>query len=150
MNSMYFSANDVESGLMTKLIDFLTLYTYDSEDTKVDIHIKPDDVGAFVVEWECCPWDNSFGGRFEFVDRDEFVTKEICYPDGTYEYCPEYDVDEAWSTWLSENPGWHKDDWGQWVNKEDETLMSICNGIKGCGCKNKVEKDEPTYLIDGE
>lgn len=72
-NSMYFSAEMVKAGEMTKFIDQLNALSYGKGSFYNDIHIKPEDAGAFVVEWVQVPWDHAYGGYFVFVGDDECV-----------------------------------------------------------------------------
>ena len=118
MNSMYFSEEDVKAGLMTKLIDYLCQYSYASGPRDFshynDIHIKPGDCGSFIVEWEQVPWSHEYGGNFQFVDEDEVVCKELVLPDKTVVYTPSPEEELAY--WLDMNPGWTKDDYGNWMH----------------------------------
>ena len=118
---MYFTKEDVEAGLMTKLIDYLCQYSYQcwSRDFALynDIHIKPDDCDAFVVEWEQRPWSGEYGGHFEFVGEEQVVCNEVIYPDGTSGYSPCSQEDEI-EIWLEDHPGWEKDEYGHWHKKD--------------------------------
>lgn len=117
MNSMYFSKEDVEAGLMSELINYLCKYSYESGPRDLahynDIHIIPEDCEAFVVEWEQRPWSRDYGGKFEYVDEGQVVCNEVEFPDKHFEYTPE-DPDEAINEWLEDNPAWEKDSWGHW------------------------------------
>jgi len=130
MNRMYFSKEDVEAGLMTKLINYLCQYSYQSGPKDFahynDIHIMPDDCEAFVVEWEQAPWSHNYGGHFEFVDEDQVVCNEVEFPDKHFEYTPE-NPNEAIKEWLADNPGWYKDECGQWQYSDqiDDFLKDI-------------------------
>jgi hypothetical protein len=127
---MYFSKEDVEAGLMTKLIEYLCNYSYQcwSRDFALynDIHIKPDDCDAFVVEWEQRPWSGEYGGHFEFVGEEQVVCNEVEFPDKHFEYTPE-DPDESIKEWLVDNPGWYKDECGHWQYSDqiDDFLKDI-------------------------
>ena len=118
---MYFTKEDVEAGLMTKLIDYLCQYSYQcwSRDFAHynDIHIKPDDCDAFVVEWEQRPWSGEYGGKFEYVGEEQVVCNEVIYPDGTSGYSPCSQEDEI-EIWLEYHPGWEKDEYGHWHYSE--------------------------------
>ena len=123
MNSMYFTGEDVKAGLMTQLIDYLCRYSYESEPRGHarynDIHIRPADCGAFVVEWVQAPWSSDYSGRFEYVSEDQVVCNEVEFPDGYFEYTPE-DEDIVIKEWLEDNPSWYRDEWGQWHERELE------------------------------
>jgi len=89
MNTQYFSKEMVERGELEELVRFLNKQAYSGqEDGKLfnDIHIVPDDCGAFLVEWEQVPFDRSYGGSFKFVETDEgeIVALEKKMPYGEY------------------------------------------------------------------
>lgn len=121
MNSMYFTEEDVKVGLMTQLIDYLCKYSYASGPREHchynDIHIRPDDCGSFVVEWEQAPWSGDCAGKFEFVGEEQVVCNEIIYPDGTSGYSPCSQEDEI-EIWLEDHPGWERDKYGHWHKKD--------------------------------
>jgi len=121
MNSMYFTKEDVKAGLMSKLVDYLCEYSYASGPRDFshynDIHIKPDDCEAFVVEWEQRPWSGDYAGKFEYVGEEQVVCNEIIYPDGTSGYSPCSQEDEI-EIWLEDHPGWRKDEYGHWHKVE--------------------------------
>ena len=121
VNSVYFSKEDVGNGLMAEFIATLCRHTYESENLMNDIHIKPADLGAFVVEWEQAPWDHDYGGKFEYVAEDQIICYDVELPDGTFIYTP--DKDEYLKEWLEENPGWEKDEWGRWRKKEGQDYI---------------------------
>lgn len=85
MNSMYFSKEDVEAGLMSELINYLCKYSYESGPRDLshynDIHIRPEDCGAFVVEWVQTPWSNDYGEKFICVPFDYEVEDESNFQD---------------------------------------------------------------------
>lgn len=90
VNHMYFSKEMVDSGEMTKLISLLCAQAYSKQDVDLalynDIRIRPEDCGAFRVEWVQLPWNEEFGGHFCYVDEDEVVCFMRRMPDETYEY----------------------------------------------------------------
>ena len=90
---MYFTDEDVKAGLMTELIDYLCKYSYESGPRDFahynDIHIRPEDCGAFVVEWEQAPWSGDYGGKFEYVGPEQVVCNEAEFSDKHFEYTPE-------------------------------------------------------------
>ena len=92
MNSMYFTKEDVDAGLMVELINYLCKYSYHSGPGDLahynDIHIKPVDCEAFVVEWEQTPWSQEYGGRFEFINEEQCICNKVIFPDHHYEYIP--------------------------------------------------------------
>ena len=73
-NSMYFPKEDIEKGLMQDFIAFLCRYSYASDsEIYIDIHIRPDDLGAFIIEWAQVPWSHEYGGGFEYVGEEQEV-----------------------------------------------------------------------------
>ena len=121
VNSVYFSREDVSKGLMAEFIAVLCRNTYESENLMNDIHIKPEDIGAFAVEWVQVPWDHSYGGKFEFVDEDQEVCDDLVLPDGSRDYTPDGEDYLKW--WLEENPGWEKEEWGHWHKNEESNYI---------------------------
>lgn len=123
MNSMYFTSEDVKSGLMTQFIEYLCMYSYKSGPIDHahynDIHIRPDDCGAFVVEWVQAPWSGEYDGKFEYVGEEQVVCNEVEFPDRHFEYTPE-DENVAIKEWLEDNPGWYRDEWGHWHERKLE------------------------------
>ena len=134
VNSMYFSEEAVANGELNKLLKYLMDYSYSDNDERkmmlyCDIHIKPEDCGAFVVEWTQEPWSNEFGDRggFEYVDCDQLVMREYSFPDNHYEYFEtDEQFNEALEEWLEENPGWHKHHtMNVWVHDDKEEFSAV-------------------------
>ena len=128
VNKMYFSEEAVKNGELQKLLDYLMNYSYSDNDERnmmlyCDIHIKPEDCGAFIVEWTQEPWSNEFGDRggFEYVDSDQLIMREYQFPDKHYDYFESDDeFEEVLKEWLAANPCWHKHDvMNVWVNEND-------------------------------
>ena len=118
MNSQYFSKEQIEAGEMQKLLDFLMSEAYGAGDHYNDIHIKPEDCGAFVVEWVQVPWDHQFGGHFELIEEDQVVMLERIFPDNHTELCyDEEDFNNRLKEFLEENPGWEMTSYGTWTNR---------------------------------
>ena len=129
MNSMYFNEKDINNGLLTAFITILNKLSYDSKTYYNDIHIKPEDCGAFSVEWSQEPWTGEYGGGFQYVDEDQEVCTDLEFPDGHFEYVPVGAEEDSIEGWLEENPGWRKNEYGRWVN-EEETIPSMHNIVK--------------------
>lgn len=64
MNSMYFDKNS--RGRMISLLELLLDMSYDDSGRYNDIHIKPEDCGAFSVEWSQEPWSEP-DGEFKYA-----------------------------------------------------------------------------------
>ena len=86
-NSMYFPKEDIEKGLMQDFIAFLCRYScVSNSELYIDIHIRPDDLGAFIIEWVQVPWSHEYGGRFEYVGEEQEVVNLQEYNDET-DFC---------------------------------------------------------------
>lgn len=125
VNSQYFSAERVQSGAMMDFVNLLLKMAYEKDadgcGTYNDVHIYPQDLGAFTVEWAQVPWAHDYGGQFQYIDEDQVVLFERSYPDGTYDYfASEDEYKEALDEWLSEHPGYHRNQWGMWTCDSDE------------------------------
>ena len=116
MNLMAFAPEEKEN--MKKLLKFL-VEDYDSEDYYNEVHITSDGY-CTIVEWETVPYDGSFGGKFEYVDVDHEVLKQLWFPDNHYEYVFDDDEEEVLEEWLKDNPGYKKNNYGSWYKEEDE------------------------------
>lgn len=75
-NSMSFVPKEVDQGLHTDLINYLLHYNKESEGHYNDIHITTDGY-CLIIEWSNVPYHGQWGGKFEFVDEDEFVCKNL-------------------------------------------------------------------------
>lgn len=64
MNSMYFDENSRER--MISLLELLLDMSYDDSGRYNDIHIKPEDCGAFSVEWSQEHWSEP-DGEFKYA-----------------------------------------------------------------------------------
>ena len=130
INSQYFSKQQVENGEMTEFINLLCKLSYGEGSNYNDIRIKPEDLGAFVVEWAEVPWSHQYGGSFVYVEEDEVVVKEYTFPDNHIELCyDEDDYNERLKDFLEEHPEWEKTEYGTWTNKkENEAFAKLLNG----------------------
>ena len=118
MNSQYFSKEQIKAGEMQKLLDFLMAEAYGAGDHYNDIHIKPEDCGAFVVEWAQVPWSHDWGGQFVLLKEGQVIMTEYIFPDNHTELCyDEEDFNERLEEFLKENPGWEKTSYGTWTNR---------------------------------
>ena len=128
VNSQYFSAERVQSGAMMDFVNLLLKMAYEKDadgcGTYNDVHIYPQDLGAFTVEWAQVPWSHEYGGSFQYVDEDQLVVLERAFPDGTYEYfASEEEFATALDDWLVKHPEYHQNQWGMWTtdnNASDE------------------------------
>lgn len=122
MNSQYFSKKDVETGVMATFIGCLLDACYSSDGFYNDIHIIPEDLGGFRVEWLQVSWEHRYEyPQFEVVKPDETVMHELLLPDNSFEYSASKEEDEEILTrWQEENPGWTLGSFG-WEYKTTNT-----------------------------
>lgn len=113
-NSMYF--RDKSSA-----IEFIDMLLKDNNDDLYnDIHTYLEE-GAVIVEWAQVPYSHDYGGTFQFVDEEQEVMLFKEFPDRHYEYFSnEEEYEEALKEWLVNNPQWKKNQWGMWIEEENE------------------------------
>lgn len=125
VNRMYFTEEAIQNGEHLKFLTALMELCY-SPNTEYlnDIHIIPEDCGAFTVEWIQVPWDRSFGGRFSYVEDDYEIVKAYDLPDKTFEYFhDDNEYEEFLKDWLKNNPGWSKHPiMNTWVKDEEKEV----------------------------
>ena len=144
MNSQYFSKEQVIAGELNEFLEVLLKQCYGKSDCYNDIHIKPEDCGAFVIEWEKTPWSGEWGGHWQYIkdDEEEVVMKYYYFPDDHYElFEREEQYQEALKDWLEEHKeeGWYKNEWGQWRSKKSEEEW-----------KKNLEEDDNEQLDEDE
>lgn len=116
-NSQSFTPEDVEKGLHLKLLNTLLELNKDLDRGYNDIHIWTDGF-CTVIDWCFRYYEDGGEGRFEFVDADESIVIEKCFPDNHYEtFGSEAEYEERLAEWLEENPGWVKTSYGTWTNE---------------------------------
>ena len=109
VNSQYFHDEQVKAGELSEFVSLLMKQCYGKGDNYNDIHIRPEDCGAFSVEWASSPWDHSYGGRFEYVEEDQAVMTEYTFPDNHCEMCfDEEDFKERLTEFLNDHPEYNK------------------------------------------
>jgi len=92
MNHVYFSKEQVTAGEMNKFLNLLFEQCYGEGNDYNDIHIYPEDLGAFTVEWEQVPWSHEYGGRFVFKDFEELYLDEFKADDES-DTCADEDIE---------------------------------------------------------
>lgn len=125
MNSQYFSKEQIAAGELNEFLEVLLKQCYGKGTTFNDIHIKPEDSGAFIIEWETGPWSGEWGGHWQYVhdDDDEVVMKYYYFPD---EHCElfetEEEYEEALKAWLEKHKDeeWDKNEYGRWYSKKEQ------------------------------
>ena len=125
MNSQYFSKEQVAAGELNEFLEVLLKQCYGKGTTFNDIHIKPEDLGAFIIEWETSPWSGEWGGHWQYIkdDEEEVVMKYYYFPDN---HCELFETEEeykkALKAWLEEHKDeeWHKNEYGRWYSKKEQ------------------------------
>lgn len=125
MNSQYFSKEQVAAGELNEFLEVLLKQCYGKGTTFNDIHIKPEDLGAFIVEWETSPWSGEWGGHWQYVrdDDEEVVMKYYYFPDNHCElFETQEEYEKALETWLEEHKDeeWGKNEYGRWYSKKEQ------------------------------
>ena len=125
MNSQYFSKEQVDVGELNEFLDVLLKQCYGKGNAFNDIHISPEDCGAFIIEWETSPWSGEWGGHWQYIkdDEGEVVMKYYYFPDNhaeTFETKEEYE--EALKEWLEEHKEekWKKNKYGKWYSEQEQ------------------------------
>ena len=63
VNSQYFDEEQVKAGELYEFLSLLMKQCYGKGNNYNDIHIRPEDCGAFSIEWASSPWDHSYPGK---------------------------------------------------------------------------------------
>ena len=118
-NSQAFTPEEVKKGLHLDLIKYLLDYNQKSEGYFNDIHIDTDGY-CIIIEWVTESYKEACSS-FEFVGYDEEVLKLVHFPDNSYGYASnEEEANDMLQLWLHENPGWEKNSYGGWINKNED------------------------------
>lgn len=121
---MWFSRKDYEKGLVLKYIETLLEISNKSSDSMLDILISGDGECISVDTNKVYMNNNMCNSKYVLLDEGDEVYTEIYLPDGTYQWVPKnYDRDEFIKEWLNANPGWEKNSYGTWVNKEENERL---------------------------
>lgn len=122
MNRQYFSKEQVAAGELNEFLNVLLKQCYGKGESFNDIHIKPADCGAFVIEWVETSWNGEWGGHWQYIndDDEEVVMKYYEFPDDHYELFQtkeQYEV--ALKEWLEEHKDeeWEISEYGRWHSK---------------------------------
>ena len=146
-NSQAFTPEEVKKGLLKDLLDYLLEHNRKNEEQYYDIHITTDGYCS-IVEWTDVMYNQEYGpdAKFQFVDTDEVVMKEVCFPDNHYEYLFEDEIDERFKEWLKDNPGWEKTTYGTWTNRIENRFFYL-----DCHKKELIDAPiEDTYQMNIE
>ena len=137
---MRFSLEEQKKGLHTKLINFLLEYNSTSEDSFVEILIKPAGYeDTITVEWIQNDYnDKDYEDHFKAVGADEHIMFEYEFPDGHFEWVESMEEgQERVEEWLKENSGWIKTSYGRWVNKEENDRLRKEFGLEDSDWEGK-------------
>ena len=143
MNRQYFSKEQIAAGELNEFLEVLLKQCYGKSETYNDIHIKPADCGAFVIEWEETPWSGEWGGHWQYIndDEEEIVVKYYYFPDDHYElFQTKEEYEEALKEWLEEHKEerWAKNQYDHWYSqKEQEAWEEYLNKDKEDGRKEE-------------
>ena len=118
VNSVYFNKEQFENGEMDKFIHQLNELSYGSGHNMFQVLIRPEDCGAYVVEFVQVCWEEAYGEGFRYVRSDQKIYSEYRLPDNSYiEFETDEEYNEYLEDWLKENPGWVKTFYGTWTNE---------------------------------
>ena len=125
MNRQYFSKEQIAAEELNEFLNILLKQCYGKGDTFNDIHIKPEDCGAFVIEWEEAPWSGEWGGHWQYIndDDEEVVMKYYDFPDNSScLFSSKEEYEEALKEWLEEHKDekWEKNQYGRWYSKKEQ------------------------------
>ena len=125
MNRQYFSKEQIAAGELNEFLDVLLKQCYGEGEYYNDIHIKPEDCGSFVVEWETNPRSYEYGGHWQYIqdDEDEVVMKYYYFPDNHSElFETKEQYEEALKEWLEEHKEeeWEINQYGHWYSKAEQ------------------------------
>ena len=134
INQQYFSKEQIEKKEHYKLLDVLISESYGAGTYYNDIRIKPEDCGAFIIEWAQENWNDDYGtnGKFVYIESDQEVVTEYRLPDDSYiSFRNQDEYSEYLKEWLEENPGWEKTQYGTWTNViENQKFLDELNKSK--------------------
>ena len=69
-NYQSFRPDDIKTGLLNDLLKLLMDFNERAEDRYMEIHITSDG-NCTIVEWDCVPYDHSYGGQFVYQVDEE-------------------------------------------------------------------------------
>lgn len=125
MNSQYFSEEQAKSGELDSFLKALRSMDYGKGDSYNDVHVKPADCGAYVVEWEQMRWEGEENKGFKFIDYEHAVMLEKEFPDGSSDFFyDEEDYKQRLEEWLEEEEKqgriWKKNQYGRWYDQTEQ------------------------------
>ena len=119
MNSQVFTPEEVKQGLHLDLIKHLLEMNEKSDRHYNQILVNTDGY-CTMVEWVQRSYnDDSYDDRFELLEYDDVVMKEVHYPDNHYDYLPRGEVEQAFKEWCEEHPNYKQNQYGVWYNEDE-------------------------------
>lgn len=121
MNSQYFSEETVKAGELDRFLVALRSQDYGKGRYFNDVHVYPEDCGAYIVEWQQRSWDDDEDQGFRYIDAEHAVVLEREMPDGTFEqFFDEDDYKMILKDWLADElkagREWKKNEFGHWYD----------------------------------
>lgn len=117
MNSQSFTPKEVEKGLHLKLLKTLLEINNEKENYYNQIMIDTDGY-CMIIEWVEKTYDGD-SERFEYLDYDDVIMKEVHFPDNHYEYLFKEDVTQALDDFIKEHPNYKKNNYGVWYDENE-------------------------------
>lgn len=121
-NTQIFDKRDEEQ--VKQFYDFLKILMVDNSKHYNDLHIYQDDF-YFIIEWVQNDWNTQYdtNNHWRLLEPEDTIYTEIYLPDHTYQWVQKGTEDEFMENWFKENPGWSKNEYGVWVNNEENDKM---------------------------
>ena len=116
-NTQIFDKRDEEQ--VKQFYDFLKVLMVDNSKSYNDLHIYQDDF-YYIVEWVQNNWNDEHGmnNYWKLLEPEDTIYTDVYLPDNTYQSIPKGTEKEFMENWHKENPGWYKNDYGVWTNKD--------------------------------
>ena len=136
-NEQIFDKRDEEQ--VKQFYDFLKVLMADNNKCYNDLHIYQGDF-YYIIEWVQNNWNDEYdmNNYWRLLEHEDTIYTEIYLPDRTYQMIPKGTEEEFMENWHKENPGWYKNEYGVWVNKEenDKMVKEVYNDLgKSVGIK---------------
>ena len=119
VNSQSFTPKEVEKGLHLKLINTLLEINQEKENFYNQIMIDTDGY-CLIVNWVERSYNGDFNTRFELLEDDDVVMKEVHFPDNHYDYLFPEEVEQALNDWHNEHPNYKQNQYGIWYNEDEQ------------------------------
>lgn len=141
-NSMSFSAEDIENGLLDKLLKYFIEYNEKSNEVFMDVHMWTDGTTT-VVDWFEHYYDDCCGDeKFEFVDDQHVVMRALELPDESTIYLFDEECDEYLNNWLKEHPTYKKNMYGRWYDEREQIEFEEQIAAENANKAKKQKEDD--------